>query len=156
MWLPSRRQGNLHGLARAVQQSARPAMEQVRECSHWPAHVGCPTPCLHAQTKPVSAAPTPTVGGAGHSCHGHVNFAAHSLFRTLSDFAAISMPISCTTCASSRETEDSQFILGADLNFPPSLWQDSSLRGGSLWIQKLGASVVTQLVPHTRAALVGV
>ena len=34
-------------------------------------------------------------------------------------------------------------ILGADFNFPPSLWQDSSLHGGSLWIQKLGVSVVT-------------
>ena len=34
------------------------------------------------------------------------------------------------------------FILGADFNFPPSPWQDSSLHGGSLWIQKLGVSVV--------------
>ena len=33
-------------------------------------------------------------------------------------------------------------ILGADFHFPPSLWQDPSTRGGSLWIQKLGASVV--------------
>ena len=30
------------------------------------------------------------------------------------------------------------FILGA-----PSLWQDLSVQGGSLWIRKLGASVVT-------------
>ena len=35
------------------------------------------------------------------------------------------------------------FILGADFNFPTSLLQDSSLHGGSLWIQKLGVSVVT-------------
>ena len=34
------------------------------------------------------------------------------------------------------------FILGADFNFPPSLWQDLSMHGGTLWLQKLGASVV--------------
>ena len=34
------------------------------------------------------------------------------------------------------------FILGADFNFPPNLWQDLSMHGGSLWLQKLGASVV--------------
>ena len=31
---------------------------------------------------------------------------------------------------------------GADFNFPPSLWQDLSMQGGSLWLRKLGASVV--------------
>ena len=34
------------------------------------------------------------------------------------------------------------FILGADFNFPPNLWQDLPTHGGSLWLQKLGASVV--------------
>ena len=34
------------------------------------------------------------------------------------------------------------FILGADFNFLPNLWQDLSMHGGSLWLQKLGASVV--------------
>ena len=34
------------------------------------------------------------------------------------------------------------FILGTDFNFPPSLWQDLSMHGGSLWIRKLGALVV--------------
>ena len=34
------------------------------------------------------------------------------------------------------------FILGAGFNFPPNLWQDLSMHGGSLWLQKLGASVV--------------
>ena len=34
------------------------------------------------------------------------------------------------------------FILGADLNFPPSLWQDLSLHGGGIWTKQLGASVV--------------
>ena len=34
------------------------------------------------------------------------------------------------------------FILGADFNFPPSLWQDLSMHGGSLQLRKLGASVV--------------
>ena len=34
------------------------------------------------------------------------------------------------------------FILGADFNFPPNLWQDLSIHGGNLWLQKLGASVV--------------
>ena len=32
------------------------------------------------------------------------------------------------------------FILGADFNFPPSLWQDLSMHGGSLWLRKLEAS----------------
>ena len=35
------------------------------------------------------------------------------------------------------------FILGANFNFPPSLGQDLSLHGGSLWIPKLGALVVS-------------
>ena len=34
------------------------------------------------------------------------------------------------------------FIRGADINFPPSLWQDLSLHGGGIWIKELGASVV--------------
>ena len=34
------------------------------------------------------------------------------------------------------------FVLGADFNIPPSLWQDVSMHGGSYWIRKLGASVV--------------
>ena len=34
------------------------------------------------------------------------------------------------------------FISGVDFNFPPKLWQDLSFHGGSLWIHKLGASVV--------------
>ena len=34
------------------------------------------------------------------------------------------------------------FILGADFNFPPSLWQDLSLHGGGIWTKQLGASVV--------------
>ena len=34
------------------------------------------------------------------------------------------------------------FILGADFNFPPSLWQDLSMHGGSFCKRKLGASVV--------------
>ena len=34
------------------------------------------------------------------------------------------------------------FILGADFNFPPSLWQDLTLHGGGIWIKQLGASVV--------------
>ena len=48
------------------------------------------------------------------------------------------------------------FILGANVNFPPSFWQDLSIHGGSLWIPKLGASVVTKWVPHTRAVQAGV
>ena len=35
-----------------------------------------------------------------------------------------------------------QFILGADFNFPPCLWQDLSMHGGSFWRRKLGASAV--------------
>ena len=35
------------------------------------------------------------------------------------------------------------FIVGAGFNFPPSLWRDLSLHGGSLWIRMLGASMVT-------------
>ena len=42
------------------------------------------------------------------------------------------------------------FILRADFIFPPRLWQDSCLHGGSLWIQRLGASVVTPVAStHT-------
>ena len=46
------------------------------------------------------------------------------------------------------------FILGADFNFPPSLWQDLTLYGGGIWIKQLGASVVILEVPHTRVARV--
>ena len=34
------------------------------------------------------------------------------------------------------------FILGADFNFPPSLWQDLSLHGGGILTKQVGASVV--------------
>ena len=34
------------------------------------------------------------------------------------------------------------FILGADFNFPPSLWQDLTLHGGGIWTKQLGASLV--------------
>ena len=34
------------------------------------------------------------------------------------------------------------FTLGADFNFPPNLWQDLSMHGGSLGLRKLGTSVV--------------
>ena len=34
------------------------------------------------------------------------------------------------------------FVLGADFNFPPSLWQYLSLHGGGIWTKQLGASVV--------------
>ena len=34
------------------------------------------------------------------------------------------------------------FILGADFNFVPSLWQDLSLHGGGIRTKQLGASVV--------------
>ena len=37
---------------------------------------------------------------------------------------------------------DVPFILAADFDFPPGLWQDHSMHGGNLWIQKLEASVV--------------
>ena len=42
------------------------------------------------------------------------------------------------------------FILGGGFNFPPSLWQDLSMHRGSLWLRKLGASVVIpQGTTHT-------
>ena len=50
------RQGNLHGLARAVLQSALPAIIQMRECLHCSAHIGWPNPCQNTQTKLVSSA----------------------------------------------------------------------------------------------------
>ena len=56
--------------------------------------------------------------------------------------AATSTPTSCKTCVFSRETGRLPFILGPDFNFPPSLWQDLSMHGGSLWLRKFGASVV--------------
>ena len=60
-------------------------------------------------------------------------------------------------CVFSKEMEDSRLSCEADFNFPPKLWQDSSLHGGSRWIQKLGASVVTPVgSTHTHAELVEV
>ena len=47
-----------------------------------------------------------------------------------------------TLCLLTRDRKQ-QLILGVDFNFPPNLWQDLSFHGGSLWIHKLGASVVT-------------
>ena len=41
-------------------------------------------------------------------------------------------------------------ILRADFNFPPSLWQDLSMHGGSLSLRKLGASVaIPEETTHT-------
>ena len=47
-------------------------------------------------------------------------------------------------CSLTREGK-LPFILGAEFHFPPSLWQDMSMHGGSLWIRELGASVVAEL-----------
>ena len=55
--------------------------------------------------------------------------------------AAIFTPVRCKTCVFSRDGKV-PFILGADFNFLPSLRQDLSMHGVSLWIRKLGASVV--------------
>ena len=77
MWQPSRRQGNLRGLARAVQQSARPTKYKcgsARACTHmliFQAHV-------HVHRRSWCPVPQPTVGGAGHSRHGQGNHAADS------------------------------------------------------------------------------
>ena len=49
------------------------------------------------------------------------------------------------------------FILRADFNFPPSLWQDlCAAHGGCLWIQKLEHRWSLQWIPHTRAEQAGV
>ena len=48
------------------------------------------------------------------------------------------------------------FILGADFNFPPSLWQDVSTHGGNLWLRNLEHQWLSQWTPHTRAVQVQV
>ena len=50
----------------------------------------------------------------------------------------------------SHERWNASFHSGSRFQIPPNLWQDLSMHGGSLWLQKLGASVViTGRTTHT-------
>ena len=58
------------------------------------------------------------------------DFVVYSLFRALRWFPQRHQRQFDATRVFSRDTES--FILGANVNFQPSLWQDLSMHGGSL------------------------
>ena len=132
--LPSRRQGRLHGLARAVLQSPLPA-------THWSAY-------LHAQTKPASSLPTDGwrdgsfVSWAGKICCSQL------VVNTL----WISQRCQCQSDARrvfshQRRKTASHFWERVSIS-PPSLWQDLSLQtvsGPQSWERRWSL----QWVPHT-------
>ena len=144
-WWPKRR-GNSHGQALAVRRPALQATAQVREYSHWSAHVGFPSPCPYVPMKLAFFAPTHDWQGGSHvSWAGR--FVVHSLFRAFR--SAVNANLIQDVCFLTRDGKF-PFILGADFNFPPNSWQDLSMYGGSLWLQKLGASVaIPEGTTHT-------
>ena len=85
----------------------------------------------------------PAIGREGHTGRGQGDFVVCSFFRAL------------RWCPQRHQRQiDARRVFSherrrADVNFPPSLWQDLSVHGGSLWLQKLGASVVIPGEPHT-------
>ena len=82
-----------------------------------------------------------TIGRKGHTCHGWGDFVIYSLFRALRRFPQrYNAHLMQDVCFLTRDGR-LPLTLGADFNFLPSLWQDLSMHGGSLWIRKLGASV---------------
>ena len=117
----------------------RPALQvtaQVREYPHWSARAGflCPNPRLAGRVIWVE---------------GRENLLFTAYFEHSVGFRSdINANLMQDVCFLTREGK-LPFISGADFNFPPSLWQDLSIHGGSLWLQKLGASVVIPRVNHT-------
>ena len=74
--------------------------------------------------------------------HGQGDFVAHSVFRALGRFPQRhNANLMQDVCFLTRDGRF-PFILGADFNLPPSLWQHLSLHGGGIWTKQLGASVV--------------
>ena len=112
-------------------------MAQVREYSHWSAHVGFLSPSLYVQMVLVFLAPTHG-WQEGHAGRGWGDFDVYTLFRALRRFPQRHQRQFDARRVFSYEKQKA----GADFNFPPSLWQDLSMQGGSLWLRKLGASVV--------------
>ena len=148
----SRRQRNLVGLARAAQQQTLSITARVQACSHWSENVGFPSPCQSAVTMLVFSVQTHDWQGGSFASMGReilllTAYFEHSVgFR--SDTNANLMQDVCFL------TRDGRFplILGADFNFPPSLWHDLTLHGGGIWTTQLGASVVIPEGLHTRVA----
>ena len=117
-------------------------LAQVREYSHWSAHVGFPSPCPYVQTKLVFLCPNPRLAGRVIRVEGREILLFTAYFEHSVGFRSdINANLMQDVCFLTRDGK-LPFILGADFNFPPSLWQDLSIHGGSIWLQKLGASVV--------------
>ena len=92
-------------LVTAVRRSALQAVAQVREYSHWSAHVGFPNPCQSAVTMLVFSAPTHDWKGGSYASWVGRFCCLLLISSTPLVSAAISTPIWCKTCVFSRETE---------------------------------------------------
>ena len=125
-----------------MRRSTLQAMAQVRKYSHRSAHVGFPSPCTYVQAKLVFLCTNPRLAGRVIRVEGRGILLFTAYFEHSVGFRSdINASLMQDVCFLTRDGK-LPFILGADFNFPPSLWQDLSIHGGSLWLQKLGASVV--------------
>ena len=132
-----------------MQRSALRTTEQVRVYSLWCAHVDFVNPCLHVPMKLDFSAPTHEwQEGSDASWVGKF-----CCLQLISSTPSVSAAINARRVFS-QETGKLPFILGADFNLPPRLWQDLSMHGGSLWVRKLGASVVIPEKTHAAQAKV--
>ena len=114
-----------------MQRSALQTMVQVREYSHWCAHVGFLSPCFYAQMKLVFSAPTHDWQGGSYVSWAGRFCCLQLISSTPSGFCSdINTNLMQDVCFLTRDGR-LPFILGADLNCTPSLWQDLSMYGGS-------------------------
>ena len=115
--------------------------------SHWSVHVGFPSPCPYVSMKLVFSA-QPTFG------RDEIFLFTASFEHSVGFRSDINANLMQDVCFLTRDGK-LPFILGADFNFPPNLWQDLSMHGGSLWLQRLGASVVIPEMNHTHVPSTG-
>ena len=133
---------NSRGQAQAVRRSALQAMAQVREYSHWSALVGFSTPLSVCTDEAGVLCPNPRLAGRVVRVKGRRFLMFTAYFQHFVAFRSdINANLMQDVCFLTRDGK-LPFILGAPFNFPPSLWQDLSMHGGSFCKRKLGASVV--------------
>ena len=114
----------------------------MQECSHRSESVGFPSPCKSAVTMLVfSVQIHDWQGGSYTSWRGQILLLTAYFEHSVGFRSDINANLMHDVCFLTREWRFPS-ILGADFNFPPSLWQDLTLHGGGIWIKQLGASVV--------------
>ena len=105
--------------------------KKVREYSHWCAHVGFLSPCLYVLMKLDFSAPIHDwQGGSYVSWVGKMLLFTAYCEHSVGFRSDINANLRQDVCFLSRDGK-LPFILGADFNVPPSLWQDVSMHGGS-------------------------